>query len=709
MALAEVSVVDSQITVEVGGTALLAPLVAAAAASVATAEGFSDDAAASAAASAASAALLPRVVAASYGVVRGSEAAIWDLSHWREILFQDSACTTPVTADGDLVGGVKDVLGDTNWDLIQADNSKRPTFEIKDGIPQIVCANGKGLYSRGNHTLTFPALVLAGLAFTDATQNGYCGFVKNTGDALYITTGTFSNAAAYDGRGGTYATTALHTAPLGTPNAIHIAASGSVLDVRQGRMVPATGGSADSDIASAYDDSDSVATMTFGVNCGAQSGGIGVPNASDSCVWFGGCVLMGGDYDRYALADYFEAQMRPEIRSTDSVYLYDGDSTGDGALTSTGTFDGEVFETWIDEVDTADNPTDTIYRCNFNSGGQRHTGFKLIQEGSSGVRRFHVNNSIAGSEPSYSLAAREALMFPDWLDHIDVRITHHGHNFTDVGDSRGLFIESENRYRITWPTAAPIIIKQHAALSNNSISVPNAAIDAVDTLYGDIHIIDIYSHWQTAGKPAGWYADGLHPTALGVSAGDRPPFDAGMAAFTAPAVVGPALLGYTDAPINTNGRLEWSGATLTGWTHVGSGSASRSTRRIDTAIDALDSLKLTQTSGQGITYRSQTGSAVAYRGQTLALLVRSYSEEAESSPGINAIRFSTDGTGAPTITNGHSRRAVGAWRDRIILLDVPADANTWEIRLYASNGAEDATCYYSQVSLVAGTIPKRLR
>ena len=97
------------------------------------------------------------------------------------------------------------------------------------------------------------------------------------------------------------------------------------------------------------------------------------------------------------------------------------------------------------------------------------------------------------------------------------------------------------------------------------------------------------------------------------------------------------------------------------------------------------------------------------RRQTLALLVRSYSEEAESSPGINAIRFSTDGTGAPTITNGHSRRAVGAWRDRIILLDVPADANTWEIRLYASNGAEDATCYYSQVSLVAGTIPKRLR
>ncbi|MGV8954234.1 MAG: hypothetical protein ACOH2M_24260, partial [Cypionkella sp.] len=80
MALAEVSIVENEIVIEVGGTALLAPLVASAAASAAAASGFKDDAESAAGtaatdAAAAVAAALAADLAASQAAKTGAEAA----------------------------------------------------------------------------------------------------------------------------------------------------------------------------------------------------------------------------------------------------------------------------------------------------------------------------------------------------------------------------------------------------------------------------------------------------------------------------------------------------------------------------------------------------------------------------------------------------------------------------------------------------------
>lgn len=64
-------------------------------------------------------------------------------------LFQDSAMTIPVTADGDPVGAIKDKSGNDKH-FLQTDNSKRPVYHIDiNGVPYITFENQKCLSASG--------------------------------------------------------------------------------------------------------------------------------------------------------------------------------------------------------------------------------------------------------------------------------------------------------------------------------------------------------------------------------------------------------------------------------------------------------------------------------------------------------------------------------------------------------------------------------
>ena len=81
----------------------------------------------------------------------------------KKYLYQDSAGTTPVTADGDPVGLVKDASNNGN-DAVQSTSADRPTYKT-DGINEWLLFNGSNTYMTINNkplnVETFTSIVVA--------------------------------------------------------------------------------------------------------------------------------------------------------------------------------------------------------------------------------------------------------------------------------------------------------------------------------------------------------------------------------------------------------------------------------------------------------------------------------------------------------------------------------------------------------------------
>lgn len=107
-----------------------------------------------------------------YSYTAATNMAVYDPSDLAT-LFQDSAGTTPVTADGDPVGLILDQAGNSARDMMQATGGSRLIYRTSGGKHWLENDGAKWMYSRGNGALAFSVV------------NVFAGARKETGFANY--------------------------------------------------------------------------------------------------------------------------------------------------------------------------------------------------------------------------------------------------------------------------------------------------------------------------------------------------------------------------------------------------------------------------------------------------------------------------------------------------------------------------------------------
>lgn len=681
------------------------------------AQPYVDAAATSAASAAASAANSASSIALDYGIVldpRG--AAVWDLRFWKTALFQDAAATVPVTASGQRVGCVRNRLGDTSWDLIQSTDAKRPTFMLDGEIPRIDCAAGEGLASRSNKALSLPCYLLTAARLSSTHVNAVFGFINNTGDKLTIAANSLARAwlniaSPTLGRALAAPTSPNYTIPLETVAVIDsLAVAGSADLMVNGGVQDAVG----SPKATTWTAADSLADLSFGVNIASQALGAGVPDAAKATTWFGGLVSFSPPTDRSGLVASFRARMTPEIRAADRVIVIDGDSTGDDISSADNQITEEVFFRWARDELPAVYPNATIYYRNWARVGDLYTGWRKLATGAGTERVFISNASVSGSQPSYHMAERferAIAVHP----HIDEVIWNHGHNMpVSLPDPNGYqrfgeWADAMDQMRRAYPTAAHLAIRTHpnGLIGNETILPVVTALDLLLSLYNDVAVADIYTHFDSAGRPADWYlSDKVHPSVPDGVTQQLSVFAPAYAAWARPTLIAPPLMGRGANGL-ANGRFDdFSGAVPDGWTKSGPGTCDRSVKQVDTEVGDNYSVRLAQTTGS--TYLEQVVNAVPYRGQTVIFGVRQFISPGAPSISAGRLQAFSDGTGAVSSSSwvyDTSGKPTGGWRWVYHVLPVPADATQITLRAYAAASGE-AEVFYGRATMVAGLQPK---
>jgi hypothetical protein len=457
---------------------------------------------------------------------------------------------------------------------------------------------------------------------------------------------------------------------------------------------------------------DVMTSLSGGFNIASESLEVGVPDAGKGGTFFFGLIKFGEPTDRAGLRRYVMDRFSPEIRDDDLVVLVVGDSTGDDISSTDSEMTDEMFRRWARDELPTEYPNATIYYRTWGRQAGVYTGWEKVATGAGTDRVFVSNASVSGSQPSYGMAARFGDMYGA-LPHVDEIIVNHGHNMPvpipdpDGALRLGEFMDASDKLRIHFPDAPQMWIKPHPHRIDESIAPVVAAIEAGAALYGDVELVDIYAHFDTAGRPSGWYLDdNVHPSVPTGVTEQLAVFAPAYAGWVRPSSVTPALiLDTVSANILTNGDFSaFPGAVPDGWTLTGTASCERSAAEVDRGDD--HSVKLSQASGTS--YLTQTINAVPYQGETVVVAVRQFIESGGATAG--QIQMLSDGTGA--VSSGSwvyaaSAQPLGGWRWAYLHIPVPADATFVTVRLFAASG-QAGTVYYGRAVLAVGEEPKDL-
>ncbi|MBS0258371.1 MAG: SGNH/GDSL hydrolase family protein [Proteobacteria bacterium] len=177
---------------------------------------------------------------------------------------------------------------------------------------------------------------------------------------------------------------------------------------------------------------------------------------------------------------------------------------------------------------------------------------------------------------------------PNAIDAIptpDLCITHHGHNqqsFPVVGGSgayavgAGTLLGPIGMAELKWPGVPQLITSQNPWRDDNGYAKVFEAVKRASLSQPEITLVDTYSKFLNAGKPASLYRDNVHPSdTVGNSAGAQLISDTLVAAYKAsrkgnfstpawPLLSAPSLIDNGDF-------ANWPGSVPTGWTVAGAG------------------------------------------------------------------------------------------------------------------------------------------
>lgn len=190
-----------------------------------------------------------------------------------------------------------------------------------------------------------------------------------------------------------------------------------------------------------------------------------------------------------------------------------------------------------------------------------------LQKGT-GRRLTLYNFAVGGSQPA-RLFGRDRTVALDPVD-ADIVIWQHGKNVSSEQSPDGRMQSAYEMYRLTNTHAVHVAILEPPNRDNDRMQAMNQTIERLAAEYGDMVVIDSYSPWIAAGKPARAYVDNLHPNAWGVDTLSRPAIRAQLASAQRPAQVTPARLSRQGPNILRNGAFTQFSADLpVGWTVAG--------------------------------------------------------------------------------------------------------------------------------------------
>lgn len=739
-----VRVYDGSTRVILEGADLLAPLVAEATeqvslatAQVGLATTQATNAATSASAAATSVASVRAEIAARYGLpYYAAGTGIWDLSQWRTMLFQDSAGTTAVTADGDPVGCIKNMTGDADWDLIQTDNAKRPTFRLRQGIPCIEWPSGGGMTRRGGVvSRPIPTFIACAISYESNSVNPVFGFVKNDTSHFHL---AYANNAARASISGFSPSRPIVVAqapslslPLNTAAVVYAYAQAGQVEVQSNH----TPSDSNSPKATTWIASDVITNSQFGINVTGQSGSGGPATYGvKTGTFFGGCAVLGTVDDRDAGAAWLHDHIDLTPRSTDKVIVGYGASDTDDQSTTTGALGEEMYLRWARDELGPDNPTSSIIYVKVDRFGTSMTGWRVLQTGSTDHRIYVFNMSVGGAQMSFWLGDKFHEFFLDQMPHVDEWIWNQGGNSTvsnpDTLDPGGYmrvweYMEAFDQVRRAFPTTPHIPFRVHPLrVSPNTMRPVVESLDKTVPLYGDMPVVpDVYQAFLdtalTPGDPSTmpsnlFAADNAHieqPDGVTLQLDTFAPEYVAWQS-SKPAQVAPPLLRYVAEADVDFVRFDDFDSAGDGWTAVvGSGGLiERSAIQVDEGD--LASCRIKSGAGGGATYVQWVFDAVPYRGAALTIALRQF---LVSGGGVSAgrIQIFSNGTGAVdpnSWVQDLNDKPTGIWRDRYFgLPPVPADATQITLRVWGAATGVAGECFIGRCVAASGLLPKMIR
>lgn len=406
------------------------------------------------------------------------------------------------------------------------------------------------------------------------------------------------------------------------------------------------------------------------------------------------------------LNNFSPIKAKIEAEAADVVFLFNGDSTGNDNNEWIYLFAAYLGEQY---------PTHTVrYALWDDVNTLDYAALSTISTGS-GARNIDIYNaSVGGLDPIGMLDAR----FDNAIAAIpaDIVVWSHGHN-VDLTTGVGIFWTGFENVKLAKPDAMTVIVKQNPWRDSSSQDAAFGYAETTAGLYGDT-VVDAYAKFIAAGKPPGWYADNVHPSATGQEEGFLAAvvqvWEAARAGAKAPSV---AFLSTTaqnllnlDGSSVDQGYGYFSGyvsGTPTGWTFSGTATLSKDTVEFDSAMGDTFSLKIEQTAASLLQRSVSTPTlAAAKTAGTVTFAVRKL-VAADQSNNTGRFFVNQSGTGGVNLTSKAQSRAKARWMWEVLSPRPVASTITFLTPgVWGSTAAETATARYGRAVLVAGNVPR---
>jgi hypothetical protein len=285
----------------------------------------------------------------------------------------------------------------------------------------------------------------------------------------------------------------------------------------------------------------------------------------------------------------------------------------------------------------------------------------------------------------------------------------HGHNATEalgVEAIEGQWIAALEMIQLAKPGVPIAVITQNPNRDDTNYGVKYARWQAIHGRKTGLALIDTNGRFLSASKPAGWYADNVHPSAAGQSAMLEVLSDALDAASSSPFVMPPAWLSVAGTNLLTNGDFaDWTGANPAGWTAGGTPTVLKDTVIKDAG--RAYSLKITNSTAQTQRLYQSLSNWQSYVGKTLTLAIRHRLDSANAANAFACARAQVQLTGSVNKSTYPHTGPYDAWIWSVLTFVVPSNATGITTSLYASTTATSGLFgHYDRAVLVEGEFPR---
>jgi hypothetical protein len=360
-----------------------------------------------------------------------------------------------------------------------------------------------------------------------------------------------------------------------------------------------------------------------------------------------------------------------------------------------------LFAVWL----AAQHPSHTVQYRPWNTGSEAYDAATTISTGTGPRTITLFNLAVSGSVPDQWLGSlfspAIASLSPDLI------IFNHGHNLTGLvaGVLRGRLLSATEQTSQAQP-GVPIALLIQNPRRDDDLYAPIAAELRKIADQRGFDIIDVYSRFIAAGKPADWYADSVHPNAAGQAQFLAVTQERWLTNRGASDIGRPSWLDALGDNLLTNGDFSaFASAVPDGWTLSGNGVLTKDTTVTDGP--APYSVKIVNGSTATTLLQNITGSAaLALRGKTVTLVTR-YRIDAGGNANAGRNRVFSNETGAVLTAANVGHIANDAFKYSIVSgVLIGADATIIGAYVSAhSTGGSVGTIYIDSVGLYEGEVP----